>query len=768
MSTPGKNRLDRLAIGVFGASLLIGFLPLFGGPGYEQALASGVLLPSTSAIGTALALSSAPPSGTRRAGAEGAPWTYGVRRGATLAGAAYLAALVHGVRVGFCDFWGGTALFVLTAGIGSVMGGVWGALVAPLAAGRRRRRLWCVLLGLAGPLAGVLTSVARFYTSPMVFAYDPFFGYFSGTLYDTVVDVRPELWTYRAGSLLTLAGTALVMSAMPRLSALAAPAAANRRARLVAGVLALSASVVHCACGPELGHWETAATIARSIGGRSSGARCDVVHPDSLAPSQSALLVRDCEQELAAVEQRLQARLDGRLTAFVFQDADQKRRLMGAADVSIAKPWRHELYVQMASYPHPVLGHEIAHVVAGSFARGPFRVAGGLGGLWPNPGLIEGTAVAASPDDDELTDAQWARAMLELSVLPAPSEIFSLGFLGQSADKSYTVAGAFVGWVLDGHGAGTVRAWYGGASIEALTGRPLAALDDDFRAWLRALPMPEEALTYARARFERPSVWRRTCPHVVDALNRKADQCREQNRFARAIGLYTEALGRDPHDWHARFERNRADMRLSGSDAAAEAKADLQRIASDEKAPANWRDRALEAVSDAEVLEGNDAAAADGYRAVAARTLDEDAARTLEVKALALSDPLAREAVVDLLIGDGDRSPDAWVGAFTLGWWGGRAPSALAAYLAGKNLARHEQWARSASWIDEALTLGLPTERIHREALRQLVITACVLGDGDALQRLREAVVAGDSPFARTAGGRREWLLRLVARCVGR
>ncbi len=104
---------------------------------------------------------------------------------------------------------------------------------------------------------------------------------------------------------------------------------------------------------------------------------------------------------------------------------------MGAADTLIAKPWRHEVYVQLSAYPHPVLGHELAHVVAGSFGRGPFRIAGSAGGLWPDPGLIEGVAVAASPDDDELTDAQWAHAMLDLGSLPPMASVFSLGFLDQ-------------------------------------------------------------------------------------------------------------------------------------------------------------------------------------------------------------------------------------------------------------------------------------------------------------------------------------------------
>jgi len=117
---------------------------------------------------------------------------------------------------------------------------------------------------------------------------------------------------------------------------------------------------------------------------------------------------------------------------------------MGAADTLIAKPWRREVYVQLAAYPHPVLGHELAHVVAGSFGRGPFRIAGSLGGLWPDPGLIEGWRFAASPDDDELSDTQWVHAMLELGSVPPIRQVFSLGFLGVAASKSYTLAGSFV------------------------------------------------------------------------------------------------------------------------------------------------------------------------------------------------------------------------------------------------------------------------------------------------------------------------------------
>jgi tetratricopeptide (TPR) repeat protein len=623
--------------------------------------------------------------------------------------------------------------------------------------------MWCVLLGLAGPFFSISVSLARFYGSPMIFAYDPFFGYFSGTLYDTVVDVRTGLWTYRGGSLATLAGAALVISVLARGDGgrLALRPLRDRSVavRAVLGLAALTVSAAVTFEGPALGHWQTSSTIAKTLGGWASGPRCDVVYPDSLLSRQAALLVRDCEQELAADEQRLGTRLDGRLTAFVFSDSNQKRELMGAADTSIAKPWRREVYVQTAGFPHPVLGHEIAHVVAGSFARWPLRVGGGL---LPDPGLIEGVAVAASPDDDELSGAQWARAMLDLGILPRNEQLFSLDFLGQSAAKSYTVAGAFVAWVLDQWGGAVMRAWYGGASIEKLTRRSWSTLDTDFRAWLRTRTMPDEATAYARAKFERPSVWARPCPHVVDALDRAGDACTEEHRFGRAAALYDRALTRDPRDWHALLDRARIETWYGDE---ARGRHELTRIEADDQAPRTWRDRAQEALADDDLARGRDVQAVEAYRSIAARTLDEDAARTLEVKALAAGQPEARRAIIDLLVGEPGRPLDTWLGALSMGAWAAETREPLAAYLVGKNLVRHDGWSRAADLLDRAVDAGLQTARLGRAALRERAICACALDDREALDRARDKVLAHDSPFVGSSGGRREWLLRFISRC---
>lgn len=765
-----KSRPQRVAGAVVGVVVgALGFLPLFGGPGYEHALASGLVVPSAAAIATALELSRVDVAPLEAVGR-------GVVSGLALACVAFATAMLHALRVGVCDLTGGAVGFVLTAGVGAVLGGAWGAVVSELARCVRRRRLVAVSGALAGPLAGILVSLARFYGSPMIFAYDPFFGYFSGTLYDTVIDTGNSLVTYRVGSIATLAALALFGSVIERAPPRSAADGFRLRfvplrgqpavqARFAIGVGALLVSLGITAKGPSLGHWETSATIAEDLGGFLGGTRCDVVYPSTTSPEAAALLSKDCHEQLMADERVLGSSGSFHVTAFFFRDAADKKRLMGAADTYIAKPWRREVYLQLAPYPHPVLGHELAHVVAGSFGRGPFRVAGTFGGLWPNPGLIEGVAVAASPDDDELTDAEWAHAMLELKLLPPVADVFSIEFLGAPAAKSYTIAGAFVIWVMDTFGSETLRAWYGGSPIEGLTHQSWSSLDASFRVALSKTRLLPEVTAYARAKFEHPAVFGRRCPHVVDALRRRADGCRDSQQVAKALELYDDALRRDPHDDAALYGRGLAQLRYGD---AARGRSELSTLLADPTLPRTWRDRTFDALADAELLDGRYEDAAEQYRALAASALDEDFARTEEVKALVAYDPRGRAAIEALLVGLPERPPDVVLAAARLGEWSEATSSGLSLYLLGKNIGQRGWFEESARYLDRALAAGPPpTERIGREMLRQRAISACALSDAAGVARVGRAVSDATGPYA-SSEGRRGAVLRLTSRCSAR
>ncbi len=757
------SRAQRIAAALVAAVAAgSGFLPLFAGPGYEQALVIGLVAPSAVAIATALDASEHPLTSPRAAVLRG------LASGAGLAALALAIALLHALRAGVCDPLGGVLLFAMGPGAGCLLAGAWGAAAAQLARRRGarggRRRLVAVLAALAAPIGSVAVALVRFWSAPMIFAFDPFVGYFSGTVYDTVIDPGPAMVSYRLGSLATIVSVlaaSRVADARRGGGVTFRPRRASARALALAAVAAVLSLAVW-ARGASFGHFSTAESIARDLGGKKSGKRCDVVHPAAMRVDEVELLVRDCDEELVAVEKSMGIAGPRRITAYFFRDADEKKRLMGAANTYIAKPWREEVYLQTASYPHPVLGHEIAHVVAGSVGRGPFRVAGALGGLWPNPGLIEGMAEAASPDDDEISDATWTRAMMELGILPPLERVFGFGFFGEASSKAYTIAGAFVGWARDRFGKDKVAAWYGGADPAQAFGAPLAALERDFRAHLGALPVSPDLLATAKARFQRPSIFGRACPHAVDELRKAGDQCRDTGRVGEALDKYARAAALDPADHASRLSAAQLRARLEDR---ARGRAELSVMSADERLPRTFRDRAEEALGDADWFDGEPARAATHYDVVAKRSLDEDMARTMEVKSLGARDDALRPAIQRLLLGERTTPPDLFVSGLAVGGLvTARPDDALALYLEGRNLGQRSKWREAREALARAEAAGLPTRRLAREAIRMRAIATCALGDRPGAEALRRSLA--DARAFDQGSGRRAWLERLLDRCA--
>src|SRR5262249_25036607 len=144
----------------------------------------------------------------------------------------------------------------------------------------------------------------------------------------------------------------------------------------LAGALCAVASFAHIAKGTDLGHYQTPASIARALGGRYEGARCTMLFPRGMRPDDVQRITRDCAPPVRALEKWFEIEGPDRIPVYLFANVGQKAALMGAADTQIAKPWRREIYVQNMAYPHGALGHELAHVIAGSFANGPFKTGG--------------------------------------------------------------------------------------------------------------------------------------------------------------------------------------------------------------------------------------------------------------------------------------------------------------------------------------------------------------------------------------------------------
>jgi hypothetical protein len=680
-------------------------------------------------------------------------------------------AAIHGLWAITCDWAFGVLAYValpiasavLFAGLGVAIG---------LVTGPRR------LLGNALPylvvLAIAFAGLVRFYTEPPVFTYNPIIGYFPGNLYDEDISLGMPLFWARVEALAWIVGVLALCAAQldaPRFRA-TLRRVRPREMRNGAWGLALAALatglLLHLG-GGALGHGITAEDIQDELGGRLETPHF-VIHyaktPD--IERDLRLVAADHEFRYAQVTSRLGGvEVDGKIHSYYFANNAQKARLIGARNVEMAKPWRKEIYLDHRGFPHSSLRHEIAHVVAGElgdpiFAVSARRVAG-LPVLF-NPGMIEGMAVAASwPDkfDLSLTPDQSMRVIQALGHEPSVEHLLSIGFLTLSPQQSYTAAGSFLHFLLERYGVAPLRAVYGsGGDFPAAYGKSLRALAVEWRAYLKTVAIPPEAVEAHRERFARGSVFDRPCPHATAQRRIEAARRQDEGDRAGAIRLMRRVCDDQPSELRHRLDL--AEL-LGDADATegerAEARAIFEELAAPGGAPSALRADAVSALIFAAARAGDWVEVARLVAGSLALPLADFDRRQVLGRWLALNHV-------------GPAGPALRAYFFATGTETGRALAdaalaaepalPLAAYLVGLQ-AEGDDWREAAAQLAAALDGGLPHPLYVRNAARKLAVAAYRAGDPALVERaiaMLTSTGAGMSEVDRLLGV--DWSERLV------
>ncbi|MGZ3429646.1 MAG: hypothetical protein ACXVCV_23510, partial [Polyangia bacterium] len=401
--------------------------------------------------------------------------------------------------------------------------------------------------------------------------------------------------------------------------------------------------------------------------------------------------------------------------AFLFDNAGQKRALMGAGHTFIAKPWRREIYLQHDPWPQEVTRHELAHVFAGRFGDPIFGIA--RHGLAFNVGLIEGVAVAASwPGGVQpLTPHQIVKILRDAKLIDERTlpSVMGPSFFGLNAAQAYSIAGSFCRFLVDTRGVAKLEQIYGAAgagdSWRRIYGVDLATLGRQWLALVDAQVVPAHERAVALERLKRPSVFRRVCAHAQALRKQAAREAAQAGDRARALAQWNAVCEEDdsPDNVLDRVEA----MLAAGDYAAAQ-----RTLAALGELDAVHRARAQLLGSDATVLGGG---AAD-YDAVAGAPLDEATARLATVKREITRWPPgeARTTLLQLLAApSGTR--DAALDLVALQKLSDAHPERpLLHYILGRQLFARGRFADAADELGRALAGTLPDERFTREAGR--------------------------------------------------
>ncbi len=729
-------------------------LPLFGVPGYElsseMALAVGLLGLASGALSGRLErarlIAQAPPE--RPSPTRAVLLAYTAACLVPLAAllpplAASVARALAGAR---CSPWTGMGFYLLLPVPSALVASALG-LACGLSTSRARA---AAALCAAAALLSLATSLWPLFAGPQVFALSHLFGYFPGPLYDEALAVDGRLWLYRG---LTLAWAALLVAfACASLDPASGKLRRPRPGPLgTAGLLALAAAVgAGGLFDSALGLRTTEADLDRALGGRRETAHFVLHFPRAKPRLDQERLERDLELRYRQVTGFLGAAPAGKVDAFFYRSPEEKRRLVGASDTNFAKPWRRQLHVLDAPFPHPVIRHELAHVVAGAFGSPVLRISA-RAGVVMNAGIVEGLAVAADDRADELTLHEWAAAMRRLKLAPDIRDIVGpAGFYRQPAARSYTLAGSFLRFLAAERGAAALRALYPSGDFQRAFGAPLSALAGEWEAFLDALPLGPQGLSAAQVHFERGSLFERPCAREVAQLRADAEELKRSDPD-RALDLFRRCAAIDPHD--LAFARGQADVLRAQGDAAG-ARALWESVLAWPSLSGADRALALSELGDAAWAMGDAAAAAERFNQVLALHRDRASDRAAAVKRLSASDPVAGP-ILRRFFERAAELPD-FLALKDLA--AQQRENSVARYLLGRALFQREAPAAALPLLDEAERLGLPSAELVRENRRLRVQARYLAGDwSGAEDAARALAAAGDSTDRAFA---QDWLER--------
>jgi len=762
-----EPRLRRRAL-VFLAVLALSFVPMAGTLGYFSSL---LLAPPMSLLAALIGVEGVrairSPLSSRRLAAEKpaardgfeALWRLagdGIVEMVWLLGSALAPLLLGMLWNQNCDPLAGLAYFVIGPVCAVVIGWTAGVGMTILIGDRPR---WQQVLAAFVPFfASTLIAVHRLYFEPVVFAYDPFWGWFSGPIYDEGVGIGRQFLFYRAYNFLAVAAVWLVLQAGTdqalRLSARRMFADGPRRARSIVALVLIAAAVTIGATAPRWGFTATTQSIAKVLSGTRETEHFVIRYvPSSVTAREIEVVAAEHEFAWAQLERQLGRAPDRKVESFIFVNGSQRRALMGADKVEVSPPWRQQMYLSHRLWPHDVMHHELAHAFLGDFGDGLLGLP--IAGFRFNGALVEGVPTALTPrPHDNLGLHEQAAILDRLDKRPPLAKIMGAGFWGAAASRAYTAAGSFVLWLADTRGWPTVAELYGNAgNFEATYGTSLAELEREWLEFLRSIPLREQDIEGQAQRFERGSVFRRPCAHRVAELLRESARAQLHGLRDEAIEIQQKLCRIEPDDpghvlrlasMHASFGEFETAARL------------LDELAERKDLTATVEAVIAEQRGDTALLAGRLTDAAPHYAIALELGLAEARRRQLQIKLTAAKDPALAPLIAEYFDPFG-RHDDSEAAAILKVWTATKIAKlprhqALGNYLLGRQFLVIAAPSQAAEVLALALAPApgepeLPGPEIQRAALLSQVSAFTQIGAWDRARALLdrlEAIAEGE------------------------
>ncbi len=497
-------------------NVLFLFLPLTSVFGYEFSLFNSLLVVVLSGVLTINSITHFRKQGRGKTLAELAKWLL------IFFVIPLLISLVNSLFTGFCSFVQGLSFYFIF---------VFPALIIGSAIGAASIYLWTRYKFIIFALLMLLTAfitVYEIYFNPQSYFYNPLFGYFPGTIFDEGLSVDLKLLLYRLANILYfgILFIAAFIFIFKKISL-------RKRIFIVSFLIVIPAGFV--TVSPYLGYSTTVGSLTGELNYKIETEHFTINFDKGTSVEEKELIAQYHEYYYSELKKYFNGGVKQKIESFIFYDRLRKKKLFGAENADVAKPWLRQLYVTKDNI-NATLRHEIAHCFTANFGASIFKVA-----EWFNPSLTEGIAMAADPFYGEnYIDYTAALAYKNGYKIDIKNLFTGLNFFAQNSSLSYIYAGSFVKYLVDNYGIKKFKQLYTDTNFGKIYGKNINLLESEYFNYLSSWKADNK--NEADYYFGRKSIFAKVCPrYIADHLTR-AWQYFNDKKYYEAEKMFSNVL----------------------------------------------------------------------------------------------------------------------------------------------------------------------------------------------------------------------------------
>lgn len=370
------------------------------------------------------------------------------------------------------------------------------------------------------------------YSEPQTFVYNTFWGYFQGPLYDIGIALPVGIISLSISKLsLMIIFWLLIRIKQNR------PLLANQRDSflLIPVVIILMTLFLF---QDQLGITGKKEHIQNVLGGTYKTEHFQIYYPNTPSMRKKiALIAHEHEFHYQYLSKKLKINPKQKINSYIFKNSTQKKKLMGAGDTLVAKPWQRTIYLNDHPFPHPYIRHELAHVFFG-YWNSHFLNIPTKGGIMPLMGLVEGFAVALE-EPKEKHSLQEEMKLIKIDQKPGVMKrlLSADQFWRQNGYRAYRISGAFISFLMKTYGIVPLKKLYQTGSFKKSYPLPLSQLEQLWFKNLKTVQISPKYEAITQAKFGRPSIFKRVCPHKIHRLKRQINRNKPQKIIDQIIQL---------------------------------------------------------------------------------------------------------------------------------------------------------------------------------------------------------------------------------------